>query len=108
MIGLDKVFSTDNDKLEEWLADEMLESLIDGTFPDNTDLWSYSKRRMGNYVPVDDSNVGVFIDIIVMVWASKFGSSLHKKVIKCINRQRNFKGQGQYDNLTALSYKLKY
>ncbi|XP_056016459.1 uncharacterized protein LOC125677886 [Ostrea edulis] len=93
MIGLDKVFSTDNDKLEEWLADEMLESLIDGTFPDNTDLWSYSKRRMGNYVPVDDSNVGVFIDIIVMVWASKFGSSLHKKVIKCINRQRNFKGQ---------------
>ncbi|XP_056016467.1 uncharacterized protein LOC125677887 [Ostrea edulis] len=93
MIGLDKVFLTDNDKPEEWLADEMLESLIDGKFPDNTDLWSYSKRRMENYVPVDDSNVGVFIDITVMVWAPKFGSSLHKKVIKCINRQRNVKGQ---------------
>ncbi|XP_048768979.1 uncharacterized protein LOC125675389 [Ostrea edulis] len=93
MIGLDKVFSPDNDKPEEWLADEMLESLIDGKFPENTDLWSYAKRRMENCVPVDDSNVGVFIDIIVMVWAPKSGNSLHEKVIECINRQRDFKGQ---------------
>ncbi|XP_061176257.1 uncharacterized protein LOC133185183 [Saccostrea echinata] len=94
MIGLDYVFSPSNDKSEEWLADEIVGNLVDGKYPENTDLWDYAKRRIEDHEPViTHSEQGLLIDVILMVWAPKSGDPLPDKVIACINHQRCIKGR---------------